>query len=155
MSNQVGHLFGEALDQAKAIHKLKNKSAYCPQFARFKLQFINRDGTTSIPYFSYDTYKGVGGKNITDENAGYAKLLKYLNKRRYEDSYVVATIWANITPDLRTFIDGKLNKNYDFIVTKHVKGQREFVHECLKFRHGRLDVDLFKSSVFTPQNANR
>ena len=143
----IGQLFNSALAPAREHKKELNKKMWCPEFARFKLQFINRNGTTSIPYPSFDTHKGVGGKNITDEEVGYSKLIVLSDKRRIEDVYVSATIWANLTDDLRFFISGKLNKNYDHIVFKHVRGQKPFVSPWLKFRDGRMDVQFFMRGI--------
>jgi len=133
-------LFQVASAPAQAQRTVRNKKLWTPEFARFKLQFKFRDGSTSIPYHSYDIHRSKGGKNLTDESIGFSKLLLLIEAKRSQDTYVVATVWANLTDDLRTYINERLNMNYDHIVFKHVRGQNPYSSPYIKFRDGKLDV---------------
>lgn len=144
---KIGNLFQAAAAPAVKYKTEQNKKIWCPEFARFKLQFKWRNGTTSIPYHSYDVHRGKGGVNITDESVGFSKLLLWIEKNRVQDLYVVATIFANITDDLRTYVDGRLNMNYDHIVFKHVRGQNPFSSKFLTFRQGKVDINLLRRGV--------
>src|SRR3954463_2058320 len=120
-TGEVGaaNLFDQATAHIKKQRTEKNK-VWIPEFSRFKLQFIFRDGKTSIPYHSYDIYKTKGGVNITDEQQGWGKLLKLVATKKQFDSYVVATIWCKTDTDLRTYINGSPARDYDFMIFKHV-----------------------------------
>jgi len=140
METHVKNLFDPALAPARQKKAEQNRKIWVPEFSRFKLQFIYRNGQHSTPYHSYDIHKAKGAANVTDEAVGLSKLLLLVDKKRQLDDYVVATIWANLTGDLRTYIDGKLNMNYDLIVYKHVRGQKAFSLNLCKFPQGKLNV---------------
>ena len=147
MEQKIGQLFDSALQKAKEERAKLNRKIWVPEYARLKLQFKFRNGTSSIPYHSYDIHRGAGGVNITNEATGYAKLLALVETKRANDIYVVATIWANLTDDLRTYINGKPNMSYDYIVFKHVRGQKPWSSPNLRFANGKLDVELLKGDL--------
>lgn len=140
MTQKIGSLLGAAATPPGQKVKDSHRRAWVPQFARFKLQFIKRDGQPSTPYHSYDMHRGKGGVSVTDELLGLSKLLLLVERRRVSEGYVCATIWANLSDDLRTYIDGRANMLYDHIIFKHVYGQNVFKHHLLKFDAGRLDA---------------
>lgn len=149
MEQKFSNLFDQATSAARQNKTASNRRVWTPEFARFKMQFKYRDGTTSIPYHSYDIHKAKGGVNITDEQLGYSKLLLFAEKKRHEDRFLVGTIWANLTDDLRTFVDGRLNMNYDFIVFKIVRGQNAYASPFLQFNKGKLDVEFIKQNFYS------
>lgn len=110
--------------QEQLVHKL-------PTRARFKLQFIYKNGTYSTPYHSFDRY----GERI-DERLGLVKLIHLVRKKKGE--YVVATIFANYEPEPYVRINGVFAQHYNVIVYKHVNGGQEQYSGRLKFEEGRL-----------------
>jgi Tol biopolymer transport system component len=142
MENSISNLIAPALATAHNKKKEMDKKFYTPDYARFKLQCKKPDGTTTIPYHSYDTHKGRGGMTITDESEGLRKLITLAEKKIYDDSFSIATIFANITTDTRTYINGKLNKQYNVIVWMLIRGKTEQKDSRLRFTDsGVMDVE--------------
>lgn len=153
-TGEVGaaNLFDQATAHIKQQRTEKNK-VWIPEFARFKLQFIYRNGSTSIPYHSYDIYKTTGGVNVTDEQQGWSKLLKLVEGKKRFDEYVVATIWCKTDTDLRTYIKGVPARDYDFQILKHVRNQPVWVSPLLNFNNRKLDIMLIQKHLFSKQAA--
>jgi hypothetical protein len=128
-------LFNEIIAPARAKQAQEEKEIYLPEYSRFKLQFVYRNGSTSVPYWSYDIQPVANKQFLTNEDTGLGKLMKLVSKKK--DMYVVATIWANLTPDLRPLIDGRLNRNYDYQVFKHVRNDNSaYYNKALRFVPG-------------------
>lgn len=139
MEKHISQLLMDIVQPAERTQALveANKKRYCPEYARFKLQFIDRMGNTSIPYWSFDIQKSVGGIYKTNEEIGWLKLIKYVGVRVKKDDFVTASIWVNLTDDLQCLVNGRLNKKYDHLVFKYTRNQSHaFIHKAMRFIDG-------------------
>lgn len=129
MSAVIGQVTAKAQEKHQQTEKHK-----LPSRARFKLQFIYKDGTYSPPYHSYDYH----GKHI-DERLGLVKLIQLVRKRRGE--FVVASIFASLEIDPFTRDkEGKLTRHYNHIVYKEVNGRQPSYDTILSFKEGRMMI---------------
>lgn len=137
MENRLSQeIIALTLQQAKQDGNAKFKKYFLPERCRCRLQLKRPNGTTSVPYPSFDFYQipfAEKGKNYTDEKLGYSKLVKLAEKKILTMEFSVATIFANLTGDLRHFINGKMSKNYNHIVYMKVSGKRAMEHPGMRF----------------------
>lgn len=134
MEQKVGQVAGQIQQAAQDNRNTETKSKFIPQKARFKLQFIYRNGRTSPPYHSYDTQ----GRSY-DERTGLVKLIRLVEKERQKDTFVVATIFANTNAQPYTYFQGKPNKAYNAIIYKEVRGAKG-QYADISFTEGVLDT---------------
>lgn len=147
MEKHISTIITANVNNAFEQKRAASKKFYTPDYARFKLQCKKADGETSIPYHSYDTHKGPGGMTITDEQAGLFKLTKLGEKKIWLEGFAIATVWANVSPDTRTYIGGKLNKAYNVIVWMMIHGKDQQYDCNLKFADGVMDIEHMKQML--------
>lgn len=130
---------GEALAVSTLIKPLQDfaqqkagtyRKSFKPKYARFKLKFWKRDGTTEVR-FSYDFYsRYLQGqkKTIVDESEGLVKLLRLIDKRQYE--YFTAVIFCKTSQNMSTDVH-----DYNYPLYVFVNNQLMQAERLIDFKH--------------------
>jgi len=139
------NLIAQSLQDAKRNASKDFKKNNLPKWARFRLQLKRSDGSTSVPYPSYDIHKiyghkGANGEDLYfyDEQLGYSKLVKLLNNKMLDMQWAVGTIFMNATTDTRVFIDGRMSKHYNHAIEMRVRNRNPWTHGAIKFYEKEL-----------------
>lgn len=138
----LGELFRAALDPINKAQQKKKRSQFKPDYARLKLKFFYRDGNHSVHY-SYDfiyRYENGAKTKVSDEELGYVKLLKLIQKQREADTFITAVIWANVSDNLSTD-----SGRYDYEIVKAVRGKEPVLNKAVRFHKGKLDINAVKN----------
>ncbi len=139
------NLIAQSLEYAKAEANQNYIKHHVPEHARLRLQLKRSDGSTSVPYPSFDFYQIYGHKSpegkelwFIDEQMGFSKLVKLINDKWVESlEWRTASIFMNVTTDIRhhTIVNGryKMRKTYNHPIVNYTRGRNPWTHPAIKF----------------------
>lgn len=138
--SHIKEVIHQSMQAAYATETKRKQKQFRPDYARFKLKVYWCDGGSNI-FYSYDFYKKhtagqqYSVKNVTDEELGFMKLLKFI--KSVNGKFVSAVIFCKLTNDLSTRL-----QDYDTEVAKFIKNRKGTYHPQLRFRKNKLDSAL-------------
>lgn len=139
IGNQPLHeLLQAATEPARNYSKKVKRKQFSPLYARFKLKFYYKDGNCSVHY-SYDFYNHTENgevKKITDENVGWIKLLRCIEKN--QGLFISAVIWCKLGDNTEVAAGGYNNECAKFKANGSVS-----INQSIRFRAGRMDWQNF------------
>ena len=141
----IQDLFAQAIAPAQQRRQERNRQQFIPEFARTRVAVIYvNEKRNYIPSYDMHLNKKVG--SIGEENGFYGLLERIVIPYKEQRCYKSIIICANLTEDLRTYIDGRVSMNYNFILFKHTLNGEPKMCPMMRFNKdtGKLDVQVLK-----------
>lgn len=132
-SATINDVIQQAIKPARNYQQKQKNGYFRPKYARFKCKMYWKDGNSSVHY-SYDFFhRYVDGvkERIADEQGGFSKLLRMIDKR--QGNYISGMIWMCFSQDKATE-----NSVYNYTICKFVGGRATYMNNLLNFNKNQV-----------------
>lgn len=145
MENTFAQNLFQALAPAREAENQRNRRRFIPEFARTRAAFVYVNQSRNyIP--SYDMHRSKKRERRGEEDGFYGLLERIIIPAKEKRTYISVLICCKLGDDLRTYIDGRIAMDYNFVLFKHTLNEQPQFCPYMKFDKvtGKLDVEILK-----------